>query len=142
MAGARRGGRGARHVDPAQLGGSGALVGGPRLAPHLPSCLCSAGRDDFFNVGNIGWYALMGARNISGIYCVGLSTSRGDCYMNKLSVGSAADSMWVGAVWGLGAQAEVGGCGGVRARGGALRHAPRACPTAHLGPCCEAGAVL
>jgi hypothetical protein len=42
----------------------------------------------------IGWYALMGAKNISGLYCVGLSTGRGDCYLNKLSVGSAADSMY------------------------------------------------
>ena len=42
----------------------------------------------------IGWYALMGARNISGLYCVGLSTGHGDCYMHKLSVGSAADSTY------------------------------------------------
>lgn len=52
------------------------------------------GRDDFFNAGMIGWYALMAAKNISGLYCVGLSTARGDCYLNKLSVGSAADSMY------------------------------------------------
>ncbi|KAI8462830.1 MAG: glycoside hydrolase [Monoraphidium minutum] len=54
----------------------------------------ATGRPDFFNAGMIGWYALMGARNISGLYCVGLSTSRGDCYLHKLSVGSAADSMY------------------------------------------------
>lgn len=53
-----------------------------------------AGREDFFNAGMIGWYALMGAKNISGLYCVGLSTGRGDCYMHKLSVGSAADSTY------------------------------------------------
>jgi hypothetical protein len=45
-------------------------------------------------MGMMGWYALMAARNISGLYCVGLSTSRGDCYLHKLSVGSAADSMY------------------------------------------------
>jgi hypothetical protein len=57
------------------------------------------GRSDFFDVGMVGWHALMGARNISGLYCVGLSTQRGDCYLHKLSVGSAADSMCV--FWGV-----------------------------------------
>jgi hypothetical protein len=53
-----------------------------------------AGRPDFSAAGMAGWYALMGAKNISGLYCVGLSTARGDCYLHKASIGSAADSSY------------------------------------------------
>jgi len=36
----------------------------------------------------------MATRNISGLHCVGLSTGRGDCYLHKVSLGSAADSTY------------------------------------------------
>ncbi|GBF88105.1 endoplasmic reticulum mannosyl-oligosaccharide 1,2-alpha-mannosidase [Raphidocelis subcapitata] len=52
------------------------------------------GRPDFSSAGMAGWYALMGSPNISGLHCVGLSTARGECYLGRLSVGSAADSTY------------------------------------------------
>ncbi len=61
----------------------------PRTHPPPPP-----GRPDFFDAGMAGWYALMAARNVSGLLCVGLSTARGDCYLQKLSLGSAADSTY------------------------------------------------
>jgi hypothetical protein len=62
----------------------------PRLRlPGLPP-----GRKDFSEAGMAGWYALMGAKNVSGLYCVGLHTGKAECYLHKASIGSAADSMY------------------------------------------------
>ncbi|KAF6255992.1 glycoside hydrolase [Scenedesmus sp. NREL 46B-D3] len=52
------------------------------------------GRDDMFDAGNQFWYVLMNSQNYSGLYCMGLHTQDGHCTDNKMSIGSAADSMY------------------------------------------------
>jgi mannosyl-oligosaccharide alpha-1,2-mannosidase len=53
-----------------------------------------AGRDDMFDAGNQFWYVLMTSQNFSGLYCMGLHTQDGHCTDAKMSIGSAADSMY------------------------------------------------
>ncbi|WIA16245.1 hypothetical protein OEZ85_012956 [Tetradesmus obliquus] len=52
------------------------------------------GRDDMFDAGNEFWYVLMTSQNFSGLYCMGLHTQDGHCTDPKMSIGSAADSMY------------------------------------------------
>eukprot|EP00882_Tetradesmus_deserticola_P033631 GHRQ01038435.1.p3 GENE.GHRQ01038435.1~~GHRQ01038435.1.p3 ORF type:complete len:107 (+),score=41.12 GHRQ01038435.1:129-449(+) len=47
-----------------------------------------------FDAGNQFWYVLMTSQNYSGLYCMGLHTQDGRCTDNKMSIGSAADSMY------------------------------------------------
>lgn len=60
-----------------------------RFLPVAP-----AGRDDLFDAGMQFWYVLMGTRNFSGIYCMGIHTRNGECTDPKMTIGSAADSMY------------------------------------------------
>jgi hypothetical protein len=45
-----------------------------------------------FDAGMQFWYVLMSSKNISGLYCMGIHTSRADCYNPQMTIGSAADS--------------------------------------------------
>jgi hypothetical protein len=47
-----------------------------------------------FDAGNQFWYVLMASQNFTGLYCMGLSTVRGECVDPKMTIGSAADSMY------------------------------------------------
>ena len=47
-----------------------------------------------FDAGNEFWYVLMTSQNFSGLYCMGLHTQDGHCTDPKMSIGSAADSMY------------------------------------------------
>ena len=47
-----------------------------------------------FDAANHFWYVLMTSRNFSGIYCKGIHTSTGGCTDPKMTIGSAADSMY------------------------------------------------
>lgn len=40
------------------------------------------------------WYVLMASRNFSGLYCMGIHTSKADCYNPAMTIGSAADSTY------------------------------------------------
>jgi hypothetical protein len=40
------------------------------------------------------WHVLMGSRNFSGLYCMGLHTKDASCTDPKMTIGSAADSMY------------------------------------------------
>ena len=42
----------------------------------------------------LGWYAFVGAKNLSGLYCESMETSHLGCGSSRVSVGSAADSMY------------------------------------------------
>jgi mannosyl-oligosaccharide alpha-1,2-mannosidase len=55
--------------------------------------LC-AGRDDLHEAGMQFWYVLMASRNFSGLYCMGIHTSKADCYNPAMTIGSAADSTY------------------------------------------------
>eukprot|EP00879_Flechtneria_rotunda_P013309 GHRR01013898.1.p1 GENE.GHRR01013898.1~~GHRR01013898.1.p1 ORF type:complete len:400 (+),score=119.24 GHRR01013898.1:453-1652(+) len=52
------------------------------------------GRDDMFDAGMQFWYAIMTSQNFSGIYCMGIHTSNAGCADPKITIGSAADSMY------------------------------------------------
>jgi hypothetical protein len=61
---------------------------------HRMFPLVHAGRDDLFDAGMHFWYVLMSSRNFSGLYCMGIHTSRADCYNPAMTIGSAADSTY------------------------------------------------
>eukprot|EP00775_Hariotina_reticulata_P013796 gene13796-13917_t len=52
------------------------------------------GRDDMFDAGMQFWYVLMSTKNFSGLYCMGINTRDGECADAKMTIGSAADSMY------------------------------------------------
>jgi hypothetical protein len=47
-----------------------------------------------FDAGMQFWYVLMSSKNFSGLYCMGINTRDGECVDAKMSIGSAADSMY------------------------------------------------
>ncbi len=47
-----------------------------------------------FDAGNQFWCVLMTSQNFSGLYCMGIHTSNGGCSDPKMTIGSAADSMY------------------------------------------------
>jgi mannosyl-oligosaccharide alpha-1,2-mannosidase len=58
----------------------------------LPAAL--PGRQDLTDLGMLFWYDLLNMQSFDGLYCVGIGTERGECGEPKMSVGSAADSMY------------------------------------------------
>ena len=52
------------------------------------------GRQEFADAGMQFWYALLAMENWDGLFCQGLSTGHLDCSNPKLTLGSAADSMY------------------------------------------------
>jgi hypothetical protein len=64
------------------------------MVTKLSRPLVHAGRDDLFDAGMHFWYVLMSSRNFSGLYCMGIHTSRADCYNPAMTIGSAADSTY------------------------------------------------
>jgi mannosyl-oligosaccharide alpha-1,2-mannosidase len=55
---------------------------------------CTPGRNDLAEAGMLFWYDLLTMKEIDGLYCQGISTSRGDCQNPTFTIGSAADSMY------------------------------------------------
>lgn len=47
-----------------------------------------------FDAGMQFWYVLMSSQNFSGLYCMGIHTSRANCYNPMMTIGSAADSTY------------------------------------------------
>lgn len=64
------------------------------VQPLHPCCSVRTGRDDLFEAGTQFWYVLMASRNFSGLYCMGIHTSKADCYNPAMTIGSAADSTY------------------------------------------------
>ncbi|WIA40463.1 hypothetical protein OEZ86_013819 [Tetradesmus obliquus] len=52
------------------------------------------GRQDMSDAGMRFWQVLAGSRNFSGLYCMGLHTKDASCTDPKMTIGSAADSMY------------------------------------------------
>lgn len=61
---------------------------------HYTCRAVPAGRDDLFDAAQQFWYVLMSSRNFSGLYCMGIHTSKADCYNPAMTIGSAADSTY------------------------------------------------
>jgi hypothetical protein len=89
-------------------------------------CSVRTGRDDLFEAGTQFWYVLMASRNFSGLYCMGIHTSKADCYNPAMTIGSAADStyeymlkQWVMSnhTQGVSGRALVAVCSGTGQRG-------------------------